>query len=150
MSESVFEKFKSISQSEYAKSYSAVESLKFEDALKNASEQFDRLVSKGLETPGQLFYEAIEEKSDVPVGYLWLGIQERSGRKVASVNDIIIISEHRGHGFGKALMNCVEKEAKRAGSKRIRLHVFYKNEVARNLYASMGFQPTSIDMVKLI
>lgn len=84
------------------------------------------------------------------MGYLWLGIQERFGRKVTSINDIIIKSHRRGESLGKALMKCVEQEAKKANTERIRLHVFQRNENARRLYEGMGFQVSSVDMFKLL
>lgn len=150
MTESVFNEFKVLSQREYAVHSSEVEGISTEDALKNVAELFARLVPNGRNTPGQLFFEVIEKKSGEAVGYLWLGIQERFGRKVTSINDIIVNESRRGEGFGKALMMCVEQESEKAGAKRIRLHVFQRNETARKLYESMGFQISSIDMFKLI
>lgn len=150
MNQLTFETFKTASQREYAANFAAVEDVSVEIGLKNVAEQFDRLVPQGLETSGQLFFEAIEELTEKSVGYLWLGIQDRFGRKVTSINEIIIKSDRRGEGFGRALMNCIEDEAKKAGSKRIRLHVFQRNEIARKLYLSMGFEPSSVDMFKLI
>ena len=85
MSELEFEKFKSISQKEYANNFSAVEGVELEAALKSAAEQFSRLAPEGLQTLGQLFFEAIDEKVGISIGYLWLGIQERMGRKVTSI-----------------------------------------------------------------
>lgn len=117
-----------------------------ENVLKNVADQFARLVPDGRLTPGQLFFEVIEKKTGESVGYLWLGIQERLGRKVTSVNDIIVKSDRRGEGFGKALMKCVEQESKKAGAGRIRLHVFQRNEAARKLYESLGFQVSSVDV----
>lgn len=90
-----------------------VEGIPLDDGLKNASEQFSRMVGKGLETPGQFFFEAMYEKSGTPIGYLWLGIQERLGRKVVSINDIFINIPNSGYGLGKALMKCVERRQRK-------------------------------------
>lgn len=146
MSVETFEKFKAESQSAYATNLAAVEVIPFEEALKNASEQFDKLVPNGTATPGQSFFDVIETNSGDSIGFLWLGFQNRFGRKVASINDISIVSKNRGKGFGKALMKLVEDEARKCAAVRIRLHVFHHNEVAKKLYLSMGFQPTSLDM----
>ncbi len=150
MDQSVFNQFKITSQNEYAKNFATAEGVSLEYGLKNAAEQFSKLVPHGLETPCQLFFEALEEKTDISVGYLWLSNKEHMGRKITSINDIIIHTMHRGRGLGKALMSCVEHEAQKAGSSKLRLHVFYHNEVARNLYARMGFQPTNLDMAKFL
>lgn len=153
MSFEAFEKFKTESQSAYATNLAAVEVIPFEEALKNASEQFDKLVPNGAATPGQSFFDVIESSSSNSIGFLWLGFlwlgfQTRFGRKIASINDISIASEKRGKGFGKALMKLVEEEARKAEATRVRLHVFHHNEVAKKLYLSMGFQPTNLGMRK--
>lgn len=117
-------------------------------ALKNASEQFNKLVPTGTDTHGQSFFDVLETGSGEPVGYLWLGTQNRFDRKVVSINDITIIPAYRGLGLGKSLMKLVEQEARKSGSSRIRLHVFHSNEVAKSLYLAMGFVPTNLDMRK--
>lgn len=150
MTEAVFNDFKGNSQREYAKSLIQVEDVPLEEGLKNASEQFDRLVPNGLKTTDQFFFEALDEKSGKSIGYLWLGAQNRFGRKVVSINEIMIREDYRGKGLGKSLMECVEQEATKLGSNRIRLHVFHHNEIAKKLYTSMGFKVSSIDMFKII
>ncbi len=148
MSVEAFEKFKTESQSTYAAHLAAVEVIPYEEALKNASEQFDKLVPSGTETPGQSFFDVIESSSGESIGFLWLGFQTRFGRKITSINDIGIDRKKRGKGLGKALMKLVEDEARKVSAVRIRLHVFHSNQVAKNLYLAMGFEPTNLDMRK--
>ncbi len=148
MSEETFEVFKKDSQIGFAKNLASSEDISFEEALKHADQQFQRLVSKGIETQGQLFFDVFENQKNQPIGYLWLGLQERFGKKVASVNDIKIEVGYRGKGYGKALMKLVDDEARSARATRVRLHVFNHNEVAKQLYLSMGFIQTSLDMKK--
>lgn len=148
MSPETFESFKKDSQSAYATNLSSVEEIPFEVALKSASEQFDKLVPSGIATHGQSFLDVIETDSGKTVGHLWLGIQNRFDRKVVSINDITIQSIYRGRGLGKTLMKLIEEESRKVGAVRIRLHVFDSNEVAKKLYLSMGFVPTSLDMRK--
>ena len=102
----------------------------------------------GTETSGQTFFDVIETISGDSIGFLWLGFQTRFGRKIASINDINIASANRGKGVGKALMKLVEDEARRCATVRIRLHVFHTNQIAKNLYLAMGFEPTNLDMRK--
>ncbi len=148
MSVEAFEKFKKDSQSAYATNLAAVEVIPYEEALQNASEQFNKLVPLGTATTGQSFFDVIESSSSNSIGFLWLGFQTRFGRKVASINDISIAPANRGKGFGKKLMKLVEEEAHKAEATRIRLHVFHSNQVAKNLYLAMGFEPTNLDMRK--
>ncbi len=148
MSAETFESFKQDSQTEYATNLASVEDIPIEVALKNASEQFDKLVPTGTDTQGQSFFDVLETGSSKPVGYLWLGIQNRFDRKVVSINDITINPAYRGRGLGKSLMKLAEEEALKAGAARIRLHVFHSNDIAKRLYLSMGFVPTNLDMRK--
>lgn len=148
MSAETFESFKRDSQTAYATNLSAVEEIPTEVALKSASEQFDKLVPNGPDTTEQSFFDVLETGSGKPIGYLWLGTQNRFGRKVVSINDITIKANYRGRGRGKILMKLVEEESRKIGASRIRLHVFHSNEVAKSLYLAMGFIPTSLDMRK--
>ena len=148
MSVEAFEKFKTESQSAYAANLASAELIPYDEALKNASEQFDKLVPSGTSTPGQSFFDVIETSSGDSIGFLWIGFQTRFGRKVASINDIGIATKNRGKGFGKALMKLVEDEARKVAAVRIRLHVIHNNQVEKSLYLAMGFEPTNLDMRK--
>jgi ribosomal protein S18 acetylase RimI-like enzyme len=148
MSPESFEEFKLKSQTGYAHDLARVEEISLDMALKNAAEQFNKLVSGGTATPDHLFFDVVDQQSNQTIGFLWLGFQIRFGRKIASINDISIHESSRGKGFGKNLMKRVEEEALKAGAASVRLHVFYSNEVAKSLYLSMGFKPTNLDMRK--
>jgi ribosomal protein S18 acetylase RimI-like enzyme len=150
MSVEAFAKFKLESQSTYANYIATQEKISTAEALNYASEQFDKLVPDGITTANQKFFEVIETNADEPIGFLWLGFQNKFGRNVVSINDINIRSADRGKGFGKALIKLVEEESLKIGATRIRLHVFHCNEVALQLYLSLGFVPTSLDMSKEI
>ena len=146
MSEEGFQKFKTASQQSFATDLAKSLDIAFKTALQNASEQFDRLVPQGLHTKGQMFFDVFEKLSNQNLGYLWIGVQQRLGKQVATINDIKIEELQRGKGYGKELMKHAQEEARRAGAKTIRLHVFSQNEVAKKLYSSMGFETTSLDM----
>lgn len=148
MSEKAFQKFKTDSQQSFAVDLAKSLDVSFEAALQNASEQFSRLVPQGLDTKGQMFFDALEKQSDQSIGYLWIGVQQRLGKQVASINDIKVDELQRGKGYGKELMRLALGEARKAGAKTIRLHVFNQNEAAKHLYLSMGFEITSWDMKK--
>ncbi len=150
MTESSFDEFKVFSQNIFAEDLANAQSVTSAEALKNAAEQFDRLVPNGLRTPCQLFFDAVEKSTGKPVGYLWLGIKENSNRKIMSINDIFVNENFRGRGYGKMLMNFVDLEAKKTGAVRIRLHVFANNRTARNLYETSGFETSSLDMYKVV
>lgn len=150
MTKPSFEGFKKISQSGYASRLARVEEIPYELALQSASEQFQKLVPDGTQTSDQFFFDVFENQSGRVIGFLWLGLQTRFGRRIATINDILIQEKFRGKGYGKELIKLAEKEARLAGAIRLRLHVFYENEAARHLYLNMGFTPTNLDMAKTL
>jgi len=148
MSSETFEKFKKVSQEHYAESLALSEDIAKATALAHASEQFKKLVSDGRKTSGHLFFDVIEKDSEQNIGYLWLYFKNRFDKKVAFINDIHIAGPLRGQGFGTALMALVEEEARKAQARRIELHVFAHNEIAKGLYQSLGFIFVNMDMRK--
>jgi ribosomal protein S18 acetylase RimI-like enzyme len=83
-----------------------------------------------------------------PVGHLWLSERRSSYEPALVVYDIDVDEPHRGRGYGKAAMLFAEEEARRRGLSRIVLHVGARNEVARNLYRSLGYQENEVAMSK--
>ena len=92
----------------------------------------------------------VVEVEGEPVGHLWL--VERRGAYGATmvVYDIDVDESYRGRGYGRAAMIFAEEEARRRGLTRIALHVGARNEVARNLYRSLGFEENEVGMSKPI
>jgi ribosomal protein S18 acetylase RimI-like enzyme len=90
----------------------------------------------------------VVEDGDEPVGALWIAERDAYGRRIAWVYDVEIDEEHRGRGLGRAAMLLCEEEARRRGIDRVELNVFGGNEVARNLYRSLGYSETSVWMGK--
>jgi len=55
------------------------------------------------------------------------------------INNIALRPQHRGHGYGTALMHHVLAEARRLGARRATLEVRAGNMGARRLYERLGF-----------
>ena len=85
-----------------------------------------------------------------PVGHLWLVERRDAYEPTLGVYDIDVDEPYRGRGYGKAAMVFAEEEARRRGLSRIALHVGARNDVARNLYRSLGFEENEIAMSKPI
>ena len=85
-----------------------------------------------------------------PVGHLWLVERRDAYEPTLVVYDIDVDESSRGRGYGKAAMLFAEEEARRRGLTRIALHVGARNEGARNLYRSLGFEENEVAMTKLI
>jgi ribosomal protein S18 acetylase RimI-like enzyme len=81
------------------------------------------------------------------VGVVWIAL-EREGKEEAWIYDIEIVPEHRGRGHGRALLAAAEREVVKHGGRSIGLNVFGRNTAARGLYASAGYEITSLQMRK--
>ena len=88
------------------------------------------------------------EADGAPVGHLWLVERGDAAEPTLIVYDVDVDEPHRGHGYGRAAMVFAEEEARRRGLSRIVLHVGVRNNVARNLYRSLGFEENSVVMSK--
>jgi ribosomal protein S18 acetylase RimI-like enzyme len=85
------------------------------------------------------------------VGELWLAEREDwSPGPCLFVYDVHVDEAHRGRGYGKAAMLLAEEEAKRRGLGSVALNVFGRNEVARRLYRSLGYEENAIAMSKTV
>ena len=115
-------------------------------AREKARRDFESLWPDGRPGPGNWLY-AVED-GDARVGVLWLAERDNQGRKVIWVYDVEIEEQHRGRGLGRAAMQLAEDEAKTRGLGRVELNVFGGNEVARNLYRSLGYQESAVWMGK--
>ena len=83
-----------------------------------------------------------------PVGHLWLVERRDAYEPTLIVYDIDVDERYRGRGYGKGAMIFAEEEARRRGLTRIALRVGVRNEVARNLYRSLGFEENDVAMSK--
>jgi ribosomal protein S18 acetylase RimI-like enzyme len=83
-----------------------------------------------------------------PVGHLWLVERRDAYEPTLVVYDIDVDESYRGRGYGRAAMVFAEEEARRRGLTRIALHVGARNEGARNLYRSLGFEENEVAMSK--
>ena len=62
--------------------------------------------------------------------------------------DIVINADQRGQGFGRAAMLLGQEYARRHGAITLGLSVFGFNTGARGLYDSLGYETTSVKMLK--
>lgn len=104
------------------------------------------ILPQGIDTPGH--WISVIEADGESVGILWLAERPHGRSKECWIYDIEIDEAHRGKGYGRAAMELAEAEARSHGLPRIALNVFGGNEVARNLYRSVGYMETSVQMAK--
>lgn len=73
------------------------------------------------------------------------GFSTFAARPLVNVHDMAVLPELRGRGIGKALFAAVEDEARKRGACKITLEVLSGNEVAKRLYASLGYGDYQLD-----
>lgn len=117
-----------------------------ESARAKAVDDTERLFPGGKPSADQLVY-AIEADGE-RVGALWVCAREEGLFRSLFVYEVRVHEQHRGKGYGKAAMLLAEEEARRLGLDRVSLNVFGGNEVARNLYRSLGYEENAVAMSK--
>jgi ribosomal protein S18 acetylase RimI-like enzyme len=118
-----------------------------DDARRIAQEQTDALFPGGLPAPGQRIYWVVDDHGST-VGSLWIGPRTPTRPEFYWVWDVVIDEAHRGQGLGRAAMALAEEAARAEGATALGLNVHGHNAVARNLYESMGYQTTALQMRK--
>jgi GNAT superfamily N-acetyltransferase len=81
------------------------------------------------------------------VGFLWIAPQ-LEGSDQWWVYDIEIAEHHRRKGYGRAALELGHQEARALGATAIGLNVFGFNTGARELYGSLGYEVTAVQMKK--
>jgi ribosomal protein S18 acetylase RimI-like enzyme len=117
-----------------------------EQAKSLAERTTDKLLPAGQETPGMLLLSA-ETGDGAPLGMVWIAL-DRPSAGSAWIYEIEILQEHRGKGYGRALLRAAEQESAKHRITMIGLNVFGGNVVARSLYDSSGYEVTATQMLK--
>lgn len=117
-----------------------------EAALARARASFDELLPQGLDTPRQILLVGEDAVDGRRVGHLWFGPSDVDGR--AWLYDVTVEEPERGKGYGRALMQGFEREARAHGYSAVGLNVFGDNEVARSLYLSLGYREIARQLAK--
>lgn len=139
MSESEYQVFRAHSVSEYAKEMLRSRAVSEVDADQISEATFQRLLPHGKETADQLIMTVWSENR--VVGHLWIAMKSDHGRREAFGYDMELIASERGKGLGRELMKAAHALLYKSGVSRVGLNVFGHNEIARNLYQSLGYAP---------
>ena len=116
------------------------------EALEKSRKQTESLLPQGLQTKDHYLYTLFD--GDKAVGAIWLRVELERPVKSGYIFDVHIEEEFRGKGYGRQIMLFAEEKARELGVKRMGLHVFAYNSVAHNLYKSIGYEVSSLNMIK--
>ena len=148
--EDQFDAWSAHTQQEYAQEKIASGAWLQAEAAAKAREDHAKLLPHGLATPGQHIRRVEDAETRTLIGWFWVGPAAPGPADLGWLYDIEIVTEHRGHGYGRELMALAEAEARAMGFARLGLHVFAQNHAARHLYEATGFETTDLTMVKAI
>lgn len=117
-----------------------------DEALERSSKAYQNLLPQGVHTEHNYLFRIQLDETGEKIGIIW--IKHEAPRKHGFVFDISMDESQRGKGYGKQAMLALEEYAKSLGLETIGLHVFAHNTTAIKLYAGLGYEVTSQNMVK--
>jgi ribosomal protein S18 acetylase RimI-like enzyme len=115
------------------------------EALEKARKQTESLLPQGLQTKDHYFYTLYDDDA---IGMIWLRAELDSPVKSGFIFDVRVEEKFRGKGYGREIMLLIEEKARELGIRKMGLHVFAYNNVAKNLYESLGYELSSLNMLK--
>ncbi len=134
---------------EYAESMVDEAGFTPEAAGRKSDADMAQLFPDAAPAEGQDVY--VLEADGVRVGELWLAERDdMSGVRSLFVYDVHVEKAYRGRGHGRDAMLLAEDEARRRGIHRVALNVWGRNEVARRLYRSLGYEENAVAMSKTL
>ena len=120
------------------------------ESIDRSKEAHVALLPQGLATAGQFFVHLHDDATGERVGALWWSEGDKGGQREAYVYNLEIDEAARRRGFARAAFAELERVAREHGMQQVGLHVFGHNTGARRLYDSLGFEPTSITLRKVL
>jgi ribosomal protein S18 acetylase RimI-like enzyme len=119
-----------------------------EDGVELAVRANAALLPEGSATEGMLFLKGLRRDGS-SVGVLWIGLNHPRGTPdCAFLYDIEVDEEHRGAGFGRALLAAAEEAVRARGLSAMELNVFSENRRAIQLYEAAGYTVVTQQMRK--
>lgn len=82
---------------------------------------------------------AFDGHKPVGIANCFLGFSTFAAKPLLNVHDLAVHPAYRGRGIGRKLLESAEDQAKRLGCCKLTLEVLEKNEPAKRLYSSFGF-----------
>ena len=119
-------------------------------ALTRSREDTEKQLPRGIETENNYFFEIKVPEINESVGWIWLSLENSDITNTVFIYDLEIKAEYRRQGYAKLALKEIEGFAATHKVANIGLHVFSQNEGARALYAEMGFQTVSLNMMKKV
>lgn len=121
-----------------------------DDALWNDTSQsddtrFSQTFSDGLDAPERVKF-LLFEANGVPVGFanLMIIFSVWTHGLAMIIDDLYLVPECRGKGYGRKAMEIIEQYAKSEGCKRIQFQSEVTNPNAMEFYIALGYAPADM------
>ena len=119
-----------------------------EAALELSRAEHERLLPEGATSKDNHIFDVHDPQTNVVVGSLWLGVQNKNGIPLGYVFNIEISAAHRRQGHATRAFKALESVVRELGLSSIGLNVFAYNTGAQALYTSLGYEITALSMRK--
>ncbi len=107
----------------------------------------DRLIPGLRQHPTALVLLAFDDAIPVGIAVCFVGFSTFAARPLMNIHDLAVISEYRGQGIGRLLLEGVEAKGRELGCCKLTLEVREDNHGAQRLYQRFGFGDTSSELV---
>jgi ribosomal protein S18 acetylase RimI-like enzyme len=98
-----------------------------------------RLIPGLQRHPTTLIFLAFEDEQAVGVAVCFIGFSTFAAKPLINIHDCIVLSEFRGRGVGRHLLEAVEAKACELGCCKLTLEVMDNNHRALRAYEAAGF-----------
>jgi ribosomal protein S18 acetylase RimI-like enzyme len=133
----------------YAEDLQRERGMSCSDAESEALRQMDLVLPRGLDSEKTILRSA--QIDGETVGWVWVTLPGAAGRpEMAWLHNIDVDPAQQSKGYGRAIIQAVERELQRQGVTRFGLNVFGGNARAIHLYESLGFRIMAQQMAKNI
>ncbi|HOJ02110.1 MAG TPA: GNAT family N-acetyltransferase [Anaerolineaceae bacterium] len=140
MSPGDFDNYLLCSIPHYVQELEATGEFTAEQAEEYAQRQFQELLPDGLASPGQYFFNILDDERGCKVGIVWVNVKTENDKTSAFIYDLEVKDGERGKGFAAHTMLQVDEFSKEKGATEICLHVFANNVIAFHLYEKLGYR----------
>lgn len=100
----------------------------------------ERVVPMLRQHPTSLVLLAFVDDEPVGVAVCFFGLSSFRARPLLNIHDLAVLPKYQGKGVGPALLEAVEKHARRKGCCKLTLEVQDDNTRARGVYRRFGFE----------
>jgi ribosomal protein S18 acetylase RimI-like enzyme len=97
-----------------------------------------RHVDEDIDTPGGVLAVAEETDTGLPVGYVSMRIDPRSG--VGQIPNLVVADSVRNQGLGRRLLEHAIEHFRASGMNIARIETLDQNPIGQHLYPSVGFR----------